>query len=174
MITCEHSVIRTADPDDAYELHRLHKTGEPRAFLADRRRELVIPTLDELTQVLTQRDRSTGSFFVVEDREGCIRGFCTVRGVNPEARFGEMALAFSRDDDYASPLASEAFHFLCTLGFTRMGLAKLIGHCLKTETALRAFFVAHGFVSDGVQREVLYTGGRYLDMETLTLCRPST
>ena len=38
---------------------------------------------------------------------------------------------------------------------------------------LRGFLTAHGFSSDGVQRDALYARGRWLGLESLTLYAPA-
>jgi hypothetical protein len=42
---------------------------------------------------------------------------------------------------------------------------------MATERAYREFLVDRAFKSDGVQRDMVYTQGRYFDLESLTLFR---
>ncbi|HPO15870.1 MAG TPA: GNAT family protein [Candidatus Hydrogenedentes bacterium] len=169
MISTDHTFIRAADPDDAAFLKHLYTPQMPHSSLLDVRRELLVPTVEELREMLGHKDAVRGAFHAIEDKTGMIRGFCGIRGVNQEAGFAEIMLLFFEEGDYAGPMAGEALEFLCDLGFTRMRLGKVLAHCLDSETALRAFLVQKGFQSEGVQREVLYSQGRYLSLEALSL-----
>lgn len=171
MITGEYSVIRSAEPDDAAWLRRLHDPENPRSALLDPRREPLLPTVDELREVLSQKDMGKSVFHAIEDKEGNVRGFCALRGMNVEARYSEFVLLFLEDDDYSSPMAEEALAFLVRLGFRINALLKVMAHALSSEAAYRRFLVSHGFGSDGSQRDVLYTMGRWVDLEAFTLFR---
>jgi hypothetical protein len=52
MIKGAHSVIRSADPDDAGALKSVYDSQGPRSSLLDQRRELNAPTRDELREVM--------------------------------------------------------------------------------------------------------------------------
>ena len=52
MIASEHTLIRTADPDDAGFLLEVYRTERPKAALLDGRREPVLPNRDELAEML--------------------------------------------------------------------------------------------------------------------------
>ena len=169
MIVHEHSVIRTADPDDAAGLVGLYSPHYPRALFLDHRRDLQAPSLTEVREALRRKEAKMGLFFVVEDKEGCIRGFCSMRNPNPETLFSEILFGFSDMEDYARPIASEVMGFLKHRAFVERRLRKLVAQCLENETAYRELLIREGFESNGVQREVLYTLGRYHDLETLTL-----
>jgi RimJ/RimL family protein N-acetyltransferase len=169
MITGEHAVIRTADPDDARSLLRLYDTTRPVAFILGPSREVSVPTLDELQETLARREIATGSFYVVENREGAIRGCCAVRGIAKETVHAEMALALVDDTDYEAPLAQEALEFLCHSAFVEKKLAKVMAHCLDTEHAYRQLLVRNQFESAGTQRDMVYACGRYYNLESLRL-----
>ena len=89
--------------------------------------------------------------------------------MNPEACFGEVYFLLLDDEDYGSPLAGEIFAFVRDRAFARLGLHKVVAHGLDSETALRAFLAAHGFASDGIQREAVYARGRWHHLETFSL-----
>ncbi len=171
MIAGDHSYIRTAEPDDASALHQLYRMDRPRAALLDNRREPLLPSVDELREVLSRKEAAQGTFFTVEDRAGVLQGFCVLRGTNHEAAFGEVSLLFLEDRTFEEPLAGEVFAFLYHRGLERLRLNKVLTHCLDSEEALRRFLMAHHFESEGVQREVLFAQGRWHDLETLALFR---
>lgn len=171
MIAAQHSFIRTADPDDAAALEGLYRHGIPRAALLDRRRELLLPNFDELRELLATKEAQSGIFYAVEDDTGCIRGFCSLRSALQEVSYAECVVLFAKDADYETPLAEDAFAFLTDRAFAKLRLNKLIAQCLDCETAYRAFLGARGFSSDGVQRDVLYTAGRWHALESLSLFR---
>jgi len=169
MINTGHGYIRTTDPDDAPAFARLYDPlGPPRAAALDLRREPILPSVDEVREMLARQETRQGAVYTVENREGEVRGFCSVRGVNAEAAFGEMAVMFADPADYAAPLAEEAAHFLFERAYARQRLAKLIGHALDGECELREFFARLGFEHCGVQREVLHARGRWHDLETFS------
>jgi len=172
MITGEHGVIRSAEVDDLYELQRLYDPDRPRSVFLDRRRELHYPTSDELRDMLTRREiRALNPFLAVEDPTGMVRGFCMIRGITTEGSYCELFLGFLEEGDYGSPLAAEALRYLLGKAFHDHRLNKIMGHCLDTESELRRLLVAHGFESDGVQRDMVFTLGRYHDLETLSRFR---
>lgn len=173
MITGEHAVIRTTDADDAPFLQRLYAEEPPRSSLLDRKRELTPPTLDELRELLGRKDHTSPALLVVEDREGTVRGFCGLRLATPELAYAEAILMLFDDADYATPLALETLDYLCQNAFVEKRLNKVLAHCLVTECAWRAFLIERGFSCDGRQREVLYTGGQWHDMESYSLIRNS-
>ena len=173
MITGEHAVIRTAVQDDAVALKRLYDPTHPRSAFLDRKRELLVPTIDELRQLLTRAEAKTGVFYTVEDRGGTIRGFAVLRGSTPEISSAELVVMLLDDADYATGLADEVCGFLLHRAFVQMGLNKMMAQCLDWERAYRDFLGARGFESDGVQRDVLFAQGRWYDLESLTLFRRS-
>jgi len=168
MVLGEYSKIRIAEPDDAYELKRLYDPSHPRSVMLDRRRELPSPTADELRESLSRNDRG-GVLYAVEDREGVVRGFCTLRGVQVEMSYAEVALTLFEDGDYDTPLAAEAFAYVCRNAFVHKRLNKVISHCLDTEAGYRRLLEREGFVSNGIQRHVLWSQGGWRNLETLTL-----
>jgi len=171
MITGEYAIIRSAEPDDAFALWRLYDPARPRSFLLGPGREVMIPTIDELREMLGRRDIVQGAFFAVEDKTGEVRGCCVLRGGKTESEYAEMVLVFGDDSDYGSPIAEEVFQFILRSALIDKKLNKIQAHCLSTEVTYREFLRAHGFTSDGIQRDMVYTKGRYFDLESLTLFR---
>lgn len=172
MITGEHTCIRTADPDDAPVMHALYAGGTPRSALLDARREPISPNCDELREALATKDAMKGNFYAVEDLTGIVRGFCLLRGASKDAGYGEFGLMLLEEEAYGSPLAAEVFRFAHARAFERLRLRKLIAHCLETEGPFRAYLERCGFVCNGRQREVFYTGGRWHNLETFSLFAP--
>ncbi len=171
MIRGAHSVIRSADPDDAAALKAVYDSQALRSSLLDQRRELNQPTRDELREVMSQKEMGKAVFYTVENATGEICGFCLLRGANPEAQFSEFVVIFLDDASFSTPIAAEVFDFLARLAFHRMHNHKVVTHCLDSETEYRKFLVAHGFKSAGVQRDVVYSQGRWFNLEALTLLR---
>ncbi len=169
MITGDFAVIRSAEPDDAFALWRLYDPGHPRSFLLGPAREVMIPTIDELREMLGRRDIVQGAFFAVEDTTGEVCGCCVLRGAKSEAGYAEMVLVFGDDRHYETPLAEEVFQFILRTALVEKKLNKLQAHCIVTEQAYRKFLAERGFTSDGIQRDMVYTKGRYFDLESLTL-----
>ena len=173
MIFGEHCVIRAAEPDDAPALKELYEPAHPRAATLDRRREPIQPTMDELRELLGNKDlKLLGEYYVIEDKQGVIRGFCSLRAGRLDVFFGELLFMFLDEADLGAPMAEETLDFIKGKAFVERRLNKMIAHCLDNETALRAFLIEKGFRSDGVAREVLFTQGRWLNNETLSLFAP--
>ncbi len=169
MISGKYTVIRSAEPDDAAPMWRLYDPKRPRSFLLGPTREVMIPTQDEMREMLGRRDVIQGSFFTIEDLAGEIRGCCVLRGAKMESEFAEIVVALDSDAAYDTPLADEVIAFIEKMGFVDKKLNKLVAHCLSNETQYRAYLARHGFVSDGIQRQMVYTKGRYFDLESLSL-----
>jgi hypothetical protein len=173
MITGRHSVIRTAGREDASALRRYYSLGHPVAALLDQRYEFIMPTEDELAEVLSGPGLGRlGGMNVVEDGAGAVRGFCAIRNTPNEPYMGQLVLILEALNDYGSPLAVETVDYLREEAFARKRLRKLMVYLLDDERELRALVLRHGFESDGVQREVLYSAGRWYGLETLTLFGP--
>jgi len=149
---------------------RLYDPRRPRSGLLDRRAELLVPTLDQLRELLRKKnDPSQPDFYAVEDTTGVIHGFCSLRSMHPEVRYAHALVMLLDDADYATPLARESGDFLAERAFKRLKLNKIVGQCLDSEVACRAFWLCQGFESDGVMRDVLYANGRWYSQESLTL-----
>ncbi len=166
MITLEHAVIRTADPDDAWAIRELHDR-EPRAAYLNRKREILLPTTDDLREMLRKKDTAVG-LLAVEDRAGKILGLCALRGGQQETAHGEFLFLFG-GDGYTRPEAAEALRYLCRHAFREKRMHKVMAQCLENEKDFRDLLIRHGFQSNGVQREVLYSQGRWYNIESLTL-----
>ena len=170
MITCTHCVIRTAEPDDAWDMVRLYSPDHPRAALLGRNREPFQPGVEEMREVLRPGEGRPQVFYAVEDLEGVIRGYCGLRtGLGDDAHYGEAIVLMHDLADLDTPLAQEAWEWVIAKAFRDSLWRKTVAHLLESETAQRAWLVERGFESCGVQREVLYTGGRWLNIETLVL-----
>lgn len=167
MITGEHTFIRGTELDDVPALSVLYRAGTLRAGLLDGRREPVLPTRDELRELISRKEIAEGGYYTVEDRSGTIQGFCSLRGLNSEARYAEFSLVLLNPEAYASPLAAEAATFLFDRAFTRMGLRKVVAYCLEGEVELAAFLRGQGFESAGFQRDIVFADGRWHALEAL-------
>lgn len=174
MITLAHLHIRSADVDDAPDFHRLYDFRRPRASLLDKAREPMMPTRDELALMLTKKENLKGGLYVLDDIEGNVRGFCSLRGMVHDARYAEMSILFFDDSDYTSPLAEEALDFICDEAFGRFRLFKLITQSLGNETAWTQFVLAHGFEQSGEQRQVLFAGGKWHNLLTFSRFHPES
>ncbi len=172
VIVGDHSVIRTAERDDATMFARLFRLGCPLASLMDQKREYLIPTIDELRELLGGTKNMGGIFNAVEDLSGSVRGFCTVRSAPGDMPFGQFALMMLDEEDYALPIMDDVMRYLAAEAFQRRGQNKVMVYRLDYEAKIRELYLANGFRSDGIQREVLYAGGRWHDLESLTLVNP--
>lgn len=81
----------------------------------------------------------------------------------------ETLMMFHEDADLETPLADEALAFLKQHAFVRLKLSKLLANVLDTEEALRRFLLAHGYRSHGVQREIVFFGGHWHNVEAFSL-----
>lgn len=174
MITSAYTCIRTTEPDDAPAFAAIYAEALPRAATLDLHREPIGATPAEMRDMLARKDPKQGPLFTVEDPTGVIRGFIGIRGVNPEASFAEVTVLLGDTADYASPIATEVAAFVDDRAFRRMHLRKVLSHATQEETAMRAFYLAHGYTSCGVQREVFYAAGRWRHIETFTRFAPET
>jgi RimJ/RimL family protein N-acetyltransferase len=171
MVIGQHAVIRAAEREDAAAFCAFYRAAEPKCSQLDQRREPLSPVYDELCEVMVQKEMGSPLLYTVEDRVGVIRGFCAVRAVNVEIGHGEIVLMWLDDADFSAPIAGEALDYVLGLAFRRQRLRKVMAHALDRETALCDFLRRHGFRSEGVQREIVFTRGRWHNIETLTLFR---
>jgi len=171
MITGEFAVIRTAEPDDAPHLMRLYSPDYPRSFLLDGRRELQTPNADDLRQLLGRKEVRSGVFHVVEDLEGTVRGCCSLKYPAHDVFYSEILLAFEDLADYSQPIARETMEFIEYTAFVERRLNKIVAQCIENEREYRDLLLRERFEPNGLQRDVLFTMGRYHDLETLSLFR---
>lgn len=176
MITTEHCIIRTAETDDAATLCAAFDPDHPLAFFVGGGRELNRPSVDEIcAAILESQKRVNENLYVFEDTMGVIRAFGAVRSSGREEAFGEFSYAPVDRGDYSGALVDVAYDFIFRLGFERLHLNKLMAHCiLPCEVGLRQSLADHGFVSTGIQRQVVYTQGKYYDLEALQIFRRDT
>lgn len=173
MIRGEHTYIRGTEQDDVDALYAFYAPEYPRAGLLDGRREPLLPNRDDLRDLLTRKEIADGSFYTVEALDGEIAGFCSLRGQNAEGRFAEYSLQLTAPALYTTPVAHEAHAFLVERAFSRLSLRKVLCHALAHEEALAAFLRSVGFHSAGMQRDVLYAGGTWQNLETFVLNNPA-
>lgn len=169
MIRGDHTFIRGTEQDDVEALYQLYMLGEIRAGLLDVRREPLLPTRDDLRDLLTRKEIADGTFYTVEDRVGRIVGFCSLRGHNAESGFIEYILEFIDTAHYATPMAGEAHAFLLERAFDRLRVRKVLAHAVSGERALTGFLQSVGFQSAGTQRDVVFAQGSWHHLETLVL-----
>ena len=170
MITGDHTVIRASESDDAESLWALYDPKRPRAFLLGPTQEILIPTVEELRTLLSRREAiQQGAFYIVEDLTGAVVGCIVLRAAMGDSPYAELVVALASEDAYATPVGDEIIAFVQRQAFTVKRRNKITTHCLGTEKAYRTYLVSHGFTSDGLQEQIIYTQGRYHDMETLTL-----
>jgi len=177
LITGDYTYIRGTEYDDVAALSELYRADVLRAGLLDGRREPVMPSQDDLQELLGRKEIAEGAFYTIEDREGSIQGFCSLKGVNPEARFCEFSLLFIDPATYHTPIATEATATMLERAFLRLGLRKVMAYCLSEEHDFASLLKQQRFESAGIQREVLYAKGRWHDVETFartsTLASPA-
>jgi len=173
MIQGEHCYIRGAEPDDAPQFYQLYDMRRPRAALLDQRREPLLPTVMELRESLARKDATAAWIYSIEDLEGCVRGFCMMRGANYEVGFTEAGFLLHDDADFSTPMMDEVADFAETRAFHRLRVNKIVAHCLDSETALRAFLGKRGFTFNGAQRDAFYGCGCWHAIEAYTLWSPA-
>ena len=174
MIVGDHCVVRSIDADDAEAFHRLYLGEHPPSALLDRRREFWVPTLDETRELLGSRQGDVvRGLCVLEDREGMARGFCAMRTHSTDNQFGNFVLMFFDAQDFEGPMADDAVGYLVEVAFSQRLLRKVMGQCFDNEREYRALLLRHGFESDGVQRDVVYSRGRWYSLESFTRFNPA-
>ena len=169
-----HCIIRTIEVDDAPVLSALYDPKRPRAALLDARRELAPPTMDELRIALgTTADQGLGMLHAIEDLEGRVLGFGSLRHTPKDHHFALLSLMLLEDRDCLSPMGNEACGFLLDEAFRHKLFRKVLAQAFEWEQTLRELLLLRGFTSDGTQRDVLRSSGHWHNMETLTVRRPA-
>ena len=169
MITIEHGYIRFSEADDAPFVRHLYLDKPKRAALLDTRREPVMPTVQEVRELLARKDAAHGLMYTVEDNTGALKGWCSLRGVNYEASYGELMFLFASEKDYDGALADETLEYLLGRAFRQFKLYKALVLCLDVEQALAGFLEGKGFSRAGAQRQALFSGGAWHDLYIYTL-----
>ncbi|MCX8063689.1 MAG: GNAT family N-acetyltransferase [Candidatus Hydrogenedentes bacterium] len=166
MIVKEYSVIRTVEYKDVDCLYKFYNGDKVYGSLLDQKREPVYPTLSELEELLQNKD-VVNSFYVVEDKDSNKIGLVGLKGINQEVLFGEVIILFD-DGIFKSslPIVSEALDFIEEKAFRRMHLKKVLSLCLDSETSLMEFLSSRSYKFEGELREVLYTKGKWHNLQT--------
>ena len=172
MITVEHGYIRFSEADDVPFLRQLYLEKPRRAALLDTRREPIMPSAQELREMLARKDAVQGLMYTVEDNTGMLKGWCGLRGINYEARYAELVLLFASGESYGDALADETLDYLLGRAFRHFMLHKVLVLCLNTEPELRAYLKRKGFIHAGAQRQALFSGGVWNDLNMFTLSAP--
>ncbi|HOV33085.1 MAG TPA: GNAT family N-acetyltransferase [Candidatus Hydrogenedens sp.] len=166
MIEKLHAIIRTADRFDVKQLFHFYMQEPIHASLLDAKREPLMPNISELEELLLSKDAAQ-SFYTVENKQGDIQGFVILKGVNPEVMFAEIILLFNNDIyEENKLLVEEALEFIETKAFQQLHLRKIITTCLDDEKNLHTFLSQHSYQCEGVMREVLFTTGKWHNLET--------
>ncbi len=174
MITSEHGHIRATEEDDSPWFHQLYATGAPRFAMLDLKREPMMPTLLEVRETLGSKEAARSQSFTLETPEGEIVGFLALRGLNQETGFCEVTPLLLDEAAASSPLSHWAMDYALERAFSVMRLRKVTAHALCREAHLRTFLESRGFTCDGVQREVLFSQGRWMDVLCYSLCNPAS
>lgn len=169
MISGQSAVIRSVERDDHHRVAALYNPQRPHAFLLDKVDELPQPNADEIAQLLASERSPLGTLYAVEDTQGRVKGFASMRGFSREASYCELGLLLADNDDYAAPLAEEALEFLLDATLGKRRLNKVLCRTLSCETAWRDFLLSNGFASGGFQREVFFGAGAWHHIETFSL-----
>lgn len=166
MIEKLHASIRSADRFDAKQLFHIYMQEPIHAALLSPKREPLMPNISELEELLLSKDAAQ-SFYAVENKQGDIQGFVILKGIIPEVMFGETILLFDNDTyKQNKPLVEEALEFIETKAFQQLHLRKIITTCLDDEKGLHDFLHQHSYQCEGVMREVLFTCGKWHNLET--------
>lgn len=173
MILREHAAIRTTDADDAGVLYAIYRSGLPRFSLLDTRREPILPTRLEIQEMLSGQELNKNLFYAVEDREGLLRGFFVLRGMNQESGYCEITMMLEDEADFDTPLAGEALEYVVERSFVQMRLRKVLSHVLCREAGARRMLEQHGFEPLGAQREAVYAQGRWHDIHAYARYNPA-
>ncbi len=173
MISSEHGFIRTTEEDDAPFFLQLYAAGAPRFALLDLKREPILPTLMEVRETLASKEATRSMFFTLEDPTGQVAGFMSLRGLNQESGYCEVAPLMLEESRIHDGLAAWALAFVLERAFSILRLRKVTAHTLCCERDLRDFLEQHGFTCDGAQREVLHTRGRWHDVLCYSLFCPA-
>jgi RimJ/RimL family protein N-acetyltransferase len=174
LITSAQGYIRATEEDDSAWFHRLYAAGPPRFALLDLKREPLMPTLLEVRETLGSKEAARSQSFTLESAEGEIAGFLALRGLNQETGFCEVTPLLLDEAAVNGPLAHWAMDYAMERAFAVMRLRKVTAHALCRETHLREFLLARGFACDGVQREVLFSQGRWMDVLCFSLNNPAS
>jgi RimJ/RimL family protein N-acetyltransferase len=169
MITVKHGYIRFSEADDALFLRDLYLHAPKRAALLDTRREPLMPAVSEVRDMLARKDAAHGLMYTVEDTTGALKGWCSLRGVNYEAGYGEIMFLFASEEDYHNALADETMEYLLERAFNQFHLYKVLVLCLDMEQALMQYLERKGFSRAGTQRQALFSGGAWHDLHIYTL-----
>lgn len=164
--------VRFADPDDAGRLIFYYRSPQLYSALLDQCREPVMPTRDELAEMLAGKDRMYGQLFALLNAAGTVLGFGGLRGCSLENLTGEIFLLLGDQQDYHAESAGGMLQFLLDRAFHRLHLNKVLAVGLvEEEQGWLTLLRNTGFQSCGVQREILYARGCWFDLETLSLKR---
>lgn len=110
------------------------------------------------------------TFLVAERGTNRGLGSCTIRGMHPVFRHGEVGIAINEAEDRGKGYGAEALALLLAYGFRDLNLHRLWLHVFDGNPSER-LYRRLGFRDEGVLREHVWKGGRWMDVRVMGLLR---
>lgn len=149
-----------------WEAHYLSRYDSPARVLLQYEQELP-PTESEARQFAEQyadfNPQSGRLMFVIENLEGEAVGSFNLNSIDERNGTFHIGMQIGREHR-GQGYGTAAMRILLAYAFFERRLNKFHVHCLETNAASIAMMKKLGCVQEGMQREEVYTGGRYLDI----------
>lgn len=156
--------LRAATFEDWEDEYRNDFDSTARLFLEE---EIELPpvaaTVQEQYQKLADFNQETGRLmFTIETLDGIAVGGLNLNSINE--RNGTFSIGIQIGIDYhGKGYGTAAMHILLKYAFLERRLNKFNVWCVEGNVASITMMKKLGCVQEGVRRQIIYSGGRYLD-----------
>ena len=99
-------------------------------------------------------------------------GLCSLKGIDLRNRNAELGILVAPKDEWGKGYGTEATRLIVGYGFDTLNLHRVYLKVVEeNERALRSYLRV-GFRKEGVLRDEMYKGGRYLSTVVMSILRP--
>lgn len=134
-----------------------------------------ISTMAEERWLDALQERSTERIFGIEaklDDRWVHIGNVGLHGIDLHHRRAEIGIVIGEKDRWGKGYGREAMALMMRFGFHELGLHRIELEVFETNPRAMKTYQALGFVQEGVRRESVFMGGRFLDCVRLGMLRP--
>jgi len=124
-------------------------------------------------KLLGQRTSDEGmvSLGIVEKSSDRLVGATSLQQIDTRSRHAQFGILIGDSADWGKGFATEATRLLVGYGFETLNLHRVWLHVTADNAAGIRVYEKVGFRHEGVLREALFTGGRYVDLVTMGILR---
>ena len=120
----------------------------------------------------TVRKRPDAVIFAIrKKRSGRLIGYCQLHDISLVHRSAELQIRLGDAAERGKGYGSQATRALIEFAFTDLNLRRVYLHVLRTNTAAVGMYRKLGFSREGLLRQAVFIGGRYVDLVLMSILK---